>query len=233
MRKLLHPACTLVDRRDVRVRAVFAIARRAVRVDDAAGAEDLLLPRAVVDRDVRGASRSAASRARSISFKGKPAADRLAVSAAELTVLFGADRPGHRPLWGRKAWGVWWQWDARLTMALLLELIFIAYLLVRKYGGPGIGEARRGDGALRHRRRAVRLQVGEHLADDPSARPPWCRRCGQGMCGPVLRCGARVPAAVRGAAARCASRLAERQARARRPVSGARGLICASLSRPQ
>ena len=22
------------------------------------------------------------------------------------------------PLWGRKAWGVWWQWDARLTMAL-------------------------------------------------------------------------------------------------------------------
>ena len=22
------------------------------------------------------------------------------------------------PLWGRKAWGVWWQWDARLTLAL-------------------------------------------------------------------------------------------------------------------
>ena len=70
-------------------------------------------------------------------FKGKPAADRLAVSAAELAVLFGADRPGHGPLWARKAWGVWWQWDARLTMALLLELIFVAYLLVRKYGGPG------------------------------------------------------------------------------------------------
>jgi len=32
---------------------------------------------------------------------------------------------------------VWWQWDARLTTSLLLELIFVGYLLVRKYGGPG------------------------------------------------------------------------------------------------
>ena len=87
-------------------------------------------------------SRSAASRARSISSR-RPAADRVAVSAAELIVLFGAIGLVTGPLWGRKAWGVWWQWDARLTMALLLELIFIAYLLVRKYGGPGIGEARR------------------------------------------------------------------------------------------
>ncbi len=70
-------------------------------------------------------------------FKNRPAADRLAVSAAELIVLFGAIGLVSGPLWGRKAWGVWWQWDARLTMALLLELIFIAYLLVRAYGGPG------------------------------------------------------------------------------------------------
>jgi len=41
------------------------------------------------------------------------------------------------PLWGRKAWGVWWQWDAKLTMALLLEMIFLGYQLVRRYGGPG------------------------------------------------------------------------------------------------
>ena len=70
-------------------------------------------------------------------FKSRPAADRLAVSAAELIVLFGAIGLVTGPLWGRKAWGVWWQWDARLTMALLLELVFIAYLLVRAYGGPG------------------------------------------------------------------------------------------------
>jgi heme exporter protein C len=70
-------------------------------------------------------------------FRRSAAADRLAVATAELTVLFGAIGLVTGPLWGRKAWGVWWQWDARLTMALLLELIFIGYLLVRKYGGPG------------------------------------------------------------------------------------------------
>ena len=70
-------------------------------------------------------------------FRGKPAADRLAAAAGELTVLFGLIGLVTGPLWARKAWGVWWQWDARLTMALLLELIFVGYLLVRKYGGPG------------------------------------------------------------------------------------------------
>jgi heme exporter protein C len=70
-------------------------------------------------------------------FQGKPAADRYAVSAAELTVLFGLMGLVTGPLWARKAWGVWWEWDVRLTTALLLELIFVAYLLVRKYGGPG------------------------------------------------------------------------------------------------
>ncbi|MEC7767918.1 MAG: cytochrome c biogenesis protein CcsA, partial [Acidobacteriota bacterium] len=29
------------------------------------------------------------------------------------------------------------QWDARLTMALVLWMIFISYLLLREYGGPG------------------------------------------------------------------------------------------------
>jgi heme exporter protein C len=32
---------------------------------------------------------------------------------------------------------VWWQWDARLTSTLVLWLIFMAYLLLRRYGGPG------------------------------------------------------------------------------------------------
>lgn len=70
-------------------------------------------------------------------FTGRRAADRLAVASAELAVLFGLMGLVTGPLWGRKAWGVWWQWDARLTMALLLELVFVSYLLVRKYGGPG------------------------------------------------------------------------------------------------
>jgi heme exporter protein C len=70
-------------------------------------------------------------------FTGRKGADRVAVAAAELAVLFGLIGLISGPLWGRKAWGVWWQWDARLTSALVLELIFVAYLLLRRYGGPG------------------------------------------------------------------------------------------------
>jgi heme exporter protein C len=70
-------------------------------------------------------------------FKGHEWADRMGFAAAEVTVIFGLFGLVSGSLWGRKAWGVWWQWDARLTMAFLLELIFIGYLLVRKYGGPG------------------------------------------------------------------------------------------------
>jgi heme exporter protein C len=70
-------------------------------------------------------------------FGRKAASDRLATAAGELTVVFGLIVLVTGPLWARKAWGVWWQWDARLTSALLLWMIFVAYLLVRKYGGPG------------------------------------------------------------------------------------------------
>jgi heme exporter protein C len=70
-------------------------------------------------------------------FSGRKAADRVAAAAAELTVLFGTIGLLTGPLWGRKAWGVWWQWDARLTSALVMWLIFVAYLLLRKYGGAG------------------------------------------------------------------------------------------------
>ena len=70
-------------------------------------------------------------------FKNRPRADRIAASAAEIAVLFGLMGLVTGPLWGRKAWGVWWQWDAKLTIALLLEMTFISAILVRKYGGPG------------------------------------------------------------------------------------------------
>jgi len=63
--------------------------------------------------------------------------DRLSVAAAELTVLYGAIAMVTGPLWARKAWGVWWVWDPRLTMSLLMWMIFVAYLLLRRYGGPG------------------------------------------------------------------------------------------------
>ena len=70
-------------------------------------------------------------------FGRKPGADRIAVSAAELTVLLGLIVLISGPLWARKSWGVWWQWDARLTSTLVMWLVFQAYLLLRRFGGPG------------------------------------------------------------------------------------------------
>jgi len=69
-------------------------------------------------------------------FKGSERGDRLALAAAELSVLFGVCTLTSGPMWGRKAWGVWWQWDARLTSSLLLFLMMVGYLLARRYGGP-------------------------------------------------------------------------------------------------
>ena len=70
-------------------------------------------------------------------FRRKPTADWVAVAAAEMAVVFGAIVLVTGPLWARKSWGVWWVWDARLTSSLLLWMIFGAYLLLRRYGGPG------------------------------------------------------------------------------------------------
>jgi heme exporter protein C len=70
-------------------------------------------------------------------FGRKPWADRLAVAGAELTIVLGVLVLVTGPLWAIKAWGVWWQWDARLTSTLVMWLIFNAYLLLRRYGGPG------------------------------------------------------------------------------------------------
>ena len=70
-------------------------------------------------------------------FTRNPAHDRMAVAGAELTVVFGLIVLVTGPLWARKAWGVWWVWDPRLTSTLVMWMIFTAYLLLRKYGGPG------------------------------------------------------------------------------------------------
>ena len=64
-------------------------------------------------------------------------ADHIALAGAELAVVFGAIVLATGPLWARKAWGVWWEWDPRLTMTLVMWMIFVAYLLLRRFGGPG------------------------------------------------------------------------------------------------
>jgi heme exporter protein C len=57
--------------------------------------------------------------------------DILAYSAAEIGVLFTALTIVEGSIWGRPTWGVWWTWDARLTLTAILLLIFIGYLMLR------------------------------------------------------------------------------------------------------
>jgi heme exporter protein C len=63
--------------------------------------------------------------------------DRQAWAAAEMAVLFGLLTLVTGPLWARKSWGTWWVWDARVTSSLVGWMIAWAYLILRRYGGPG------------------------------------------------------------------------------------------------
>ena len=65
------------------------------------------------------------------------AGDAWAVAAAEVGVVFCTVVLTTGPIWGRRAWGIWWTWDARLTTTLVLWLIYVSYLLLRRFAaGP-------------------------------------------------------------------------------------------------
>lgn len=70
-------------------------------------------------------------------FRRVPTADRVAVAAAEMAVVFGLLVLVTGPLWARKSWGVWWVWDARITSTFVMWMVFNSYLLLRRFGGAG------------------------------------------------------------------------------------------------
>jgi len=63
------------------------------------------------------------------------AADRLALAGAEVGVLFCTFLLITGPIWARPIWGVWWTWDPRLTMTVILWAIYLSYLMLRAFGG--------------------------------------------------------------------------------------------------
>ena len=70
-------------------------------------------------------------------FRRNQTADRVAVAAAEMAVVFGLIVLVTGPLWARKSWGVWWVWDARITSTFVMWMVFNSYLLLRRFGGAG------------------------------------------------------------------------------------------------
>jgi heme exporter protein C len=59
--------------------------------------------------------------------------DNLALAGAEIGVVFTSIGLITGPLWAKPAWGIFWTWDARLTTALVLWLIYVSYLMLRRY----------------------------------------------------------------------------------------------------
>jgi len=59
--------------------------------------------------------------------------DARAQAAAEVGVLFTTLVLITGPIWAKPVWGIWWTWDARLTLTLVLWLIYMGYLMLRRY----------------------------------------------------------------------------------------------------
>jgi heme exporter protein C len=60
-------------------------------------------------------------------------ADALAVVCAEVGVVFCTIVLVTGPIWARPVWGIWWTWDVRLTTTLVLWLIYVSYLVLRRF----------------------------------------------------------------------------------------------------
>src|SRR5213592_531116 len=75
-------------------------------------------------------------------WNGSPTADRLAYAAGEVGVLFCTLVLVTGPIWARPIWGVWWTWDPRLTMTVVLWAIYASYLMLRAFGGGDAAIAR-------------------------------------------------------------------------------------------
>jgi heme exporter protein C len=58
--------------------------------------------------------------------------DLVAESSAEIGTVFAVLTLVSGMLWGKPTWGVYWQWDARLTTTLMLLLLLLGYLALRK-----------------------------------------------------------------------------------------------------
>src|SRR5271169_1706942 len=70
-------------------------------------------------------------------IRRNPVADAIALVTAEVGVVFCTVVLVTGPLWARPVWGIWWTWDIRLTSTLVLWLIYVSYLMLRRFSTSG------------------------------------------------------------------------------------------------
>ncbi len=66
-------------------------------------------------------------------WKGSRRFDQIALASTEIGVVFTTIGLVTGPIWAKYAWGVYWTWDPRLTTALVLWLMYVGYLMLRRY----------------------------------------------------------------------------------------------------
>jgi len=58
--------------------------------------------------------------------------DTAAVASVEIGVVFTLMNIVSGSIWARPIWNTWWTWDPRLVTATVMELIYLAYLMLRQ-----------------------------------------------------------------------------------------------------
>lgn len=58
--------------------------------------------------------------------------DVFAVACVELGLIYSFVNIASGSIWARPSWNTWWTWDPRLVTATIMELIYLAYLLLRQ-----------------------------------------------------------------------------------------------------
>ncbi len=64
--------------------------------------------------------------------RGERRWDQLAVASVEIGVVFTLANIISGAIWARPVWNTWWTWDPRLVTATIMELIYLAYVMLRQ-----------------------------------------------------------------------------------------------------
>lgn len=65
-------------------------------------------------------------------IKKSPNMDLIGIAAVEIGIIFTLINIVTGAIWARPIWNAWWTWDPRLTTATIMELVYVAYLMLRQ-----------------------------------------------------------------------------------------------------
>ena len=75
-------------------------------------------------------------------WKGERSADLVAHTSVEVGMLFCTLFIVTGSIWAKASWGVWWTWDPRLPMTIVMWIVYASYVLLRQIAGDNEQVAR-------------------------------------------------------------------------------------------